>query len=202
MKLNSKVMLIAALGAVMFVSMPVTAKALTLGAQGGGQQDLSNKMVDSLNLQDVDVRDALRALFKYANGTSYVVQPEVQGTVTISLSNVKFELALRNILDQVKATFRIEGGIYQIIARKEDTGTTPDNPNPQPVPAANNQPVRIPLNHADPYLVFMLLRGMSASQPETSTLISGGMFGGQNGGGQNGNNGFGGGNNGFGGGGK
>src|SRR5580700_3985676 len=102
----------------------------------GGQGDVSNQVIASLDLQDVDVRDAIRALFKNVNA-NYVVAPEVQGTVTIQLKNVKFEVALRNILDQVKATYRIEGGIFNIIKR-DDTGatTTPEGTDFKPPTAA------------------------------------------------------------------
>jgi hypothetical protein len=196
MKINNKLMLIVALVAVMLVTTPLKAEA----RRQGGQTDVSNTTISSLNLQDVDIRDALRALFKYASGVSYVVGSDVQGTVTIELSNIKFEVALRNILDQVKATYRIEGGVYQIISRVDTApNTTPDTPGGPP-PTVHRTPVRIYLNHADPALVFRLLQGMSGVYPETSTLQNGSMFGGQGGqGGQGGNRGGSGGGSGFGG---
>ena len=187
MKINNKITLIAALAAVMLVSTPLKAEARA-HAQGGQSSDLSNVTISSLNLQDVDIRDALRALFKYAQGTSYVVGSEVQGTVTIELSNIKFEVALKNILDQVKATYKIEGGVYQIIGRPPDIGGVPTDGDNRPPPEVHHTPVRIYLNHADPALIFRLLNGFSATYPETSTLASGSMFGGS---GQNGSQGSG-----------
>ena len=112
MKLNSKLILFTALAAVTMGGAPLKAHAQAGGGQG---DDVSNQVIASLDLQDVDVRDAIRALFKNVNA-NYVVAPEVQGTVTIQLKNVKFEVALRNILDQVKATFRIEGGIFNTVS--------------------------------------------------------------------------------------
>ncbi|HLK13594.1 MAG TPA: hypothetical protein VKT78_02215, partial [Fimbriimonadaceae bacterium] len=106
MKNRSQFVLLAALGVILMGGAPLKAHAQA----DGGSQDVSNQLIASLDLEDVDVRDAIRALFKNVNA-NYVVAPEVQGTVTITLKNVKFEVALRNILDQVKATYRIEGGI-------------------------------------------------------------------------------------------
>src|SRR5579863_5325383 len=115
MKINSQLMLFTALAAVTMGGVPLKAHAQASGGQG---PDVSNQTIASLDLQDVDVRDAIRALFKNVNA-NYVVAPEVQGTVTVQLKNIKFEVALRNILDQVKATYRIEGGIFNIIKREE-----------------------------------------------------------------------------------
>jgi type II secretory pathway component HofQ len=187
MKIMNKVMLMAALAAVMLVAAPLKANAHGLVRQSG--QDVSQTTISSLNLQDVDIRDALRALFKYASGVSYVVGSEVQGTVTIELSNIKFEVALRNILDQVKATYRIEGGVYQIISRSNDPTVVPTDEHTGPPPTVHHTPVRIYLNHADPALIFRLLQGFGGTYPETSTLINGSMFGG---GGQGGSGGLGG----------
>lgn len=163
----------------------------------GGQGDVSNQVIASLDLQDVDVRDAIRALFKNVNA-NYVVAPEVQGTVTVTLKNVKFETALRNVLDQVKATYRVEGGIFNIIKRDESLNVNPTDNNKVPDVTVTKTPRRIYLNHADPMLVIQLLaaRGTSALKfPEYSTMQNGMMFGGSGGGG------FGGGSGGFGGGG-
>src|ERR1019366_4188287 len=110
MKINSQLMLLTALAAVTMGGAPLKAHAQTDSGQGQGQ-DVSNQGIASLDLEDVDARDAIRALFKNVNA-NYVVAPEVQGTVTLQLKNIKFQVALRNILDQVKATYRIEGGIF------------------------------------------------------------------------------------------
>ena len=68
--------------------------------------------------ENADVRQALRELFKSVN-VSYSISPDVQGTVTIDIQNVTLETALQNILRQVDATYRIEGGVYEIIRHGE-----------------------------------------------------------------------------------
>ncbi len=75
------------------------------------QEDISQKQIPSLELDQADVREALRALFKNVN-VSYSIAPEVQGTVTVSLKNVTFDTALQNVLRQVDATYRVEAGVY------------------------------------------------------------------------------------------
>ncbi len=144
----------------------------------------------SLDVQNVDVREALRSLFKSV-GISYSVAPEVQGTVTLSLHNVKFETALQNICKQVEATYRITGGIYEIVHRED-----PVIRDPAPDETVNSKPSseirRIRLLHADPMFIAILI-GQSKTDftlaPEVSTVLKtrggGGGFG----------NGFGNGNN-------
>jgi len=77
--------------------LPVSARA----------QSVSDTIVPSLELEQADIRDALKLLFKNV-GASYTVAPEVQGTVTVNLHNVPFETALRSLLGQVDATYRVE----------------------------------------------------------------------------------------------
>jgi type II secretory pathway component GspD/PulD (secretin) len=186
----------------------VTAAPLKAMAQGAGQgqtnpQDIT---IPTLELQDADVRDALKALFKDVN-VGYTIDPEVVGTVTCSLKQVKFEAALQFILKQVKATYRVEGGVYQIILQEQPTtGTNTDQTTP--LPTTENTRKRIRIRHADPMLIFRLLAGRSQSvaraYPEMSSLInsagSGGGSGGSGGrGGSGGGSGFGGGGSGSGG---
>src|SRR3954462_12962113 len=108
---NVKLALAAVLGLAMLTGMPSIAHA---------QTDPADQIIPSLDLDAVDVREALRALFKSV-GVSYSIAPEVQGTVTVNLKNVRFDTALQNILKQVDSTYRVEGGVYQIIKREEPT---------------------------------------------------------------------------------
>jgi type II secretory pathway component GspD/PulD (secretin) len=78
------------------------------------QQGIQSSAVQEINVDRVDVREALRTLFRQVS-VSYSISPEVQGNVTVHLRNVSFDLALRAILEQVNATCRIEEGIYQIV---------------------------------------------------------------------------------------
>ena len=185
----------ALLGVLLLTAAPVRANA---------QDDPSNKIIPSLDLDQADVRDALKILFRNV-GVSYSISPEVQGTVTVSLKNVPFETALQNILKQVTATYRVEAGIYQIILR-EDPVINPQNTGPDLTGNQRSTVVRrLPIRHADPLFIITMLSGsqnVAGLSPEMSTLFkTGGSQGGQGGGFGGGGGGFGGGGGGFGGGG-
>lgn len=77
-------------------------------------------VIDEFQVEQADVRDALRALFKKAPDLSYSIAPDVQGNVTIHLRSVPLESALQNLLKQVDATYRTEEGIYLITKREPD----------------------------------------------------------------------------------
>jgi len=140
------------------------------------QQDPGTRIIPSLELQQADVRDALRALFRNVN-VNYSIAPEVQGTVTVSMKNVLFEQALQNVLKQVDATYRIEGGVYEIVKREV---APPPGGGPQTAGPLNNgvQKVfrRIYIQSADPQFIFRMIRGSIATNisPEISQGRSGG----------------------------
>ncbi len=205
MKKLFQLTLTAVIGLLM-VSAPISARA---------QIDPKDRIIPSLEFNDADVRDALRVLFKTVN-VAYVINSDVQGTVTCSLTNVPFETALRNILSQVNATYRVEGGVYTILV-KQDSGSRPvgdggDGGFTTPVAEKDVYPTIIPIRHADPMLIIRLLNSEwdITMSPEMSALAggasggfgsSGGGFGSGFGGGNSGfGGGFGGGNSGFGGG--
>ncbi len=168
------------------------------------QDDPGNTIIESLELDQADIRDALKIIFR-ATGLNYTVAADVQGVITVSLKDVPFKTALRNILNQVDSTWREEAGIYNIVRKPAVTAPTATDPGSLGAAAAN--PIRkIYIQHADPFLIALLLSGSGSvnSQPETSTSV--GIGGGGQGGGQGGfgggNGGFGGGQGGFGGGGQ
>jgi type II secretory pathway component GspD/PulD (secretin) len=166
----------------------------------GTAQGQEEKIIPSLDLDQADVRDALRIIFKHA-GYSYSVENGVQGTVTAHLTNEPFQNVLRNILNQVGATYRIEAGIYNIMPRP--TPEPPPPPIDQGAGGSTNDTIRkIRIRSADPSLIVLILSGQAdiGTQPETSTVQLGGSGGGGFGGGGFGGGGFGGGS-GFGGGG-
>src|SRR5580658_6136357 len=134
----------AAFGAVLFAGAPFNAFA---------QEDISSKVIPSLEYQQADVREALQALFKDV-GVSYSIAPEVQGQVTVSLRNVAFSTALQNILRQVDATYRIDAGVYQIVKR-EETGGTADQGETGPI-KPGEVTRRIKIMSADPELIAIL----------------------------------------------
>ncbi len=188
------------LGLLMLGGLPATSMA---------QQDVSGQIIPSLEFEQADVREALRSLFRSV-GVSYTIAPEVQGTVTVSLKNVTFETALQNITRQVDATYRVEGGVYQIVRRVQDVGA--ETGTPPPITNTTGKVIRrIFIRTADPALIALLLGPQKGSQyyqggPEITSLgrfIGGGQQGGQGGqgGGGFGGGGLGGGGGGFGGGG-
>jgi type II secretory pathway component GspD/PulD (secretin) len=167
-------------------------------------QDPSQQIIPSLELDSADVREALRALFKNV-GVSYSIAPEVQGTVTVSLRNVTFEAALQNILKQVNATYRVEGGIYQIVLKETPTGGTEGDQGTRPE-IRSTVIRRLKIRSADPQMIINLLAGSQSTgvfpdESSDANTPSGGNggSGGMGGGGMGGGGGFGGG--GFGGGG-
>lgn len=150
-----------------------------------GQTDPRDQIIPSIDLDSADVRDALRQLFNKVN-VDYTVDQEVQGQVTVKLTNQTFETVLRNLLAQVGATFRVEGGVYAIVKKNDGAAVTPDDPTTTPPPAATkNPPVRIKIRHADPALIIRLINGdvTPYDQIELSSFASGGQGGGQGGGG-------------------
>lgn len=178
-------------------------------AQGTDPRDF---IVPSVEFEDAPIQDAVKLLCRQAKA-NYVMAQDVAGTVNTSLTNVPFETALRSILNQVDATWRLEGGVYNIIRKPvENTGigAGPDTTT-APTTTQSKIPRRIRIRHADPALIFYLLGGDSNTnayrEPEMSSTPSisgggGGLGGGGFGGGGFGGGGFGGGgNSGFGGGG-
>lgn len=170
------------------------------------QGDPGQTIIESFELEQADAREAIKMLFRHVN-VSYSVAPEVQGTVTLSLKRMPFETVLRNILNQIDATYRIEGGVYQIIKR-EPPVTSGGGPETLPDTPAASLPVRrLKIRSADLLFIMLMLQGSQSTStwPEMSTVFNtggggfgvGGGFGGGSGG--FGSGGFGGG--GFGGGG-
>lgn len=163
-------------------------------------QDPRNTIIQSINLDQADVRDALKVLFKDVKA-QYTVAPDVQGVVTVSLDHVPFETALRNILNQVDATWAVDAGIYSIV--KKQAAEAPQAIEAPVRESSFSVPITIPLRSIDPARLLQLLQGVDNvnGSPEISPLINiggGGFAGGGFGGGGFGNTGVGGG---FGGGG-
>ncbi len=141
------------------------------------QGDPRDKIIPSLELDQADIRDALKILFRSVQ-VNYTIASDVQGTVTVSLKNVPFETALRNVLSQADATYRVEGGIYVIIKKVVENPTS-SNEGTTVATKPENLPRRIKIRHADPQLIMVLLNGAQSTflQPEMSTIVSGGSGG-------------------------
>jgi len=67
-----------------------------------------------LRTERMDVREALRSIFKQAN-VSYTLAPEVQGFVSADFQGLVIEDAVCVLARQVDAVVRIESGVYQVI---------------------------------------------------------------------------------------
>ncbi len=87
--------------------------ALALLGTVASPQDFEGEEVSRIDFDKADVRDVLRILF-YVMGASYVVAPEVKGTVTIHAKHILHHTVLDRALGQVRATWRIEGGVYVV----------------------------------------------------------------------------------------
>lgn len=169
MKKTSKIAMGMALALTLVSALPLMAFA----------QDTSflNKQIPSLDYQGADVREALRGLFKSVNA-SYSVAQDVQGTITVTLKNVTFETALQNITRQVDATYKIEGGVINIIKRTIDKVDINASEN-APIPTNNKVVRRIKIRSADPAFIALMLGGREGSQiyagyPEISSRQKGG----------------------------
>ena len=188
MKTTIKLAMSLAFGMFMLAAMPSIASA---------QEDVSQHQIPSLELEQADVREALRALFKNV-GVSYSIAPDVQGSVTVSLKNVTFETALQNVLRQVDSTYRIEAGVYEIVKRAETALPTQGKEDVSISKSSSLIIRRIKIRSADPAFIARMIGTKAGSQvysganaaPESSTIANGRAAGG--GGGQGGSGGMGG----------
>jgi len=147
------------------------------------QEDPSQKIVPHLELQQAEIRDALKLLFESVGIQNWGIANDVQGTVTIKVTNLPFETVLRNILNQVGATWRVEAGVYQIVKR-EPPAPPPTGGGDTGSVASSTVTRKIQISHADPMLIALLLSGEQLQfglPPELSTF-SGAQFGGFGGG--------------------
>lgn len=67
--------------------------------------------ISELDFNGTDVRQALRAISREA-GWSFSIDPKLQGTVTLQLRNIRFEDAIRKVLEQVNGTCSVEKGVF------------------------------------------------------------------------------------------
>lgn len=80
--------------------------------------DPLDQVIASAQYDQADIRDALRSMFK-SSDVSYTIAPEVQGTVTANIKEKTLKEALSQLLDQVDATYRIEGGIFNVVKKSQ-----------------------------------------------------------------------------------
>ncbi len=169
--------------------------------------DLSTKKV-TLSVENAKLSQVLKLLFQNV-GANYVLDPAAEGTVTASLSDVSFKVALESVLksteSNVKLTYRIDSGVYTIYPKKDIVPVTHD-PESDAIPEERRRLVKFPdLHKVDPFTLGEQLQqmGIDATVIETFPLGSSigmqGGFGGGMGGMGGGMGGAGGGMGGFGG---
>ncbi|MBS1717118.1 MAG: secretin and TonB N-terminal domain-containing protein [Armatimonadetes bacterium] len=167
----------------------------------GQNTDISQVTVPSLDLDQADVRDAIRALFKNVGNLSFTIAPDVQGQITMSIKNKPFTTVLESILAQADATYRVEGSTYVIIRRPQQTQITNET-NTGTIQGSSKVYASIKIQHADPLYIFTILTGsqgrglpLAQIQLKPEPMIGGGGagstggFGGGGGGGRGGSRG-------------
>ncbi|MCL6535174.1 MAG: hypothetical protein K6U77_03805, partial [Armatimonadetes bacterium] len=172
------------------IAVLVAAQASPLLAQQGG--DPTQRRV-TVKYDQADVRFVLKQLFDSV-GVSYTLDPNVQGTVTVSLTDVPFTVALDNILRPLNLTYRVESGVYFVTVRQpEETPIAPDVDTTTPEEGVRlNLPEKVQLNYASPTLIAALLGGTLINYAQYELQSGGGGLGGFGGFGGLGGGGFGG----------
>ena len=161
----------------------LVAITIAIAAQGSpvlGQQgsDPTQRRV-TVKYDQADVRFVLKQLFDSV-GVSYTLDPNVQGTVTVSLTDVPFTVALDNILRPLNLTYRVENGVYFVTVRQPEevpAAPVPDAAAPEEGIRAD-VPEKIQLNYANPYLIAALLGGAVIGYAQYELQSGGGGFGG------------------------
>ncbi|GIV06604.1 MAG: hypothetical protein KatS3mg016_2179 [Fimbriimonadales bacterium] len=149
-----------------------------LFAQGGGQQDPTQRRV-TVKYEQADVRFVLKQLFDSV-GVNYTLDPNVQGTVTVSLTDVPFTVALDNILRPLNLTYRVENGVYYVTVRQPEEAPLPPTTESTPTEEGPrlNLPEKIELNVASPTLIAALLGGTLIQYAQYEIGSAGGFGGG------------------------
>ena len=156
------------------IAILMAAQAAPLFAQQGG--DPTQRRV-TLKYEQADVRFVLKQLFESV-GVSYTLDPNVQGTVTVSLNDVPFTVALDNILRPLNLTYRVENGVYFVTVRQpEEAPLAPTVDTTAPDEGVRlNLPEKVQLSYANPYLIAALLGGSVVGYAQYE--LQGGGFGG------------------------
>jgi hypothetical protein len=187
--------LIAAAAVLALGIMGSASPALAQDAAGGAGAAGTQKKV-TLNLENADLRYALKLLFNSV-GVSYTLDQAATGVVTVALTDVPFRTALESILRAAggdrKLTYRVEDAVYNITLKQEDTQTTTASTDPEPAVKTNNERiVKITLNFADAAAIAQAFGGGIITSQFSASVMGGfgGGFG-QGGMGQGGMGGFG-----------
>lgn len=130
----------------------------------------------------LSAREAFRRMFETYD-MSFSIAPDVKGNITLFAHGVTFDAALSNMLRQVDATYRIEGGIYEITKRQPRTfgQAAPAFTHPFPPIAmrievhmdGSNNLVQADINQADVRQVLRTLFKQSAIPYSISPEVQG-----------------------------
>lgn len=118
----------------------------------------------SLSLQDAPVRRTIETIFKQAGIKNYVIDNEVAGVVTLTLTDQPLESALKLVMraSSLPLTYTVENGVWIVKPRR----ITPPTPAPaEPLLATAPAPSgphyeRINLTYLDPADLEKLLGGL------------------------------------------
>ena len=159
----------------------------------------------TLNLNNVDIKTALKLLFNAAGIHNYTIAQDVQGFANINSKDVPFTVSLTNLLNSVGAAFTVDNGNYVVSVKRP---TPPPAAIISPSPAGNtivgggtdstastaDQPKRfypIPINKYDAYYIALLLGSQGLVRVDVNGVLPS-QFGQTTGQGQNGQGGQGG----------
>lgn len=142
----------------------------------------------SLDLKNVELQTALKALFSFKPGANFVLEPGASGHVDINVRDISFDSALKLVLRTNGLTYRIvDQNIYSIGPKKPATSVSKDMTNTiRPVSdytasaASTTETVpqkfvteKIPLNYADTWDMYNILNGNPSNR--LGSLASGSM---------------------------
>ena len=107
----------------------------------------------SLDLRDAPIRTCLEMAFKQANINNFVIDNNVAGFVTLTITDQPFELALKLIMRGATTplTYIKENNIY--IVKPRTISLVPQTAGPDPIPETSSNNVSfeiIPLVYIDP----------------------------------------------------
>ncbi len=70
-----------------------------------------------ISFEKTDIRVALSWLFQKVP-VGYRFDPKVSGLITLSARDIPFEVALQQMTRQIDLTYRVEGGVYEVVPRE------------------------------------------------------------------------------------
>lgn len=139
--------------------------ALSLGITSPPARAQENlKASVSLSLQDAPVRRTVEAIFKQAGIKNYVIDNEVAGFVTLTLTEQPLESALKLVMraSSLPLTYTVENGVWIVKPRHIAPPTAPAPPEifATAAPASGPHYERINLTYLDPADLDKILGGI------------------------------------------